>query len=45
MDAMKMEHTLGAPMSGRIAGIYVAEGAQVEEGTLLIDFEVAEDEA
>jgi len=39
LEAMKMEHTLNAPKSGKIKSIYHQHGEQVEEGTVLIDFE------
>ncbi|ATN35910.1 3-methylcrotonyl-CoA carboxylase [Rhizobium sp. ACO-34A] len=39
MEAMKMEHTIRAPAAGRIAMLNCAEGAMVEAGTVLVDFE------
>jgi 3-methylcrotonyl-CoA carboxylase alpha subunit len=40
LEAMKMEHTLSAPGDGRIVQLHYAEGDQVEEGAILIEFEV-----
>ena len=40
LEAMKMEHTVVAPGDGRIVRLHYAEGDQVEEGAILIDFEV-----
>ncbi|MDW8341152.1 MAG: biotin carboxylase N-terminal domain-containing protein [Geminicoccaceae bacterium] len=37
LEAMKMEHRLTAPRDGRVAAVHVAEGEQVEEGTILLD--------
>jgi len=36
-----MEHTIVAPCDGRVAQLHYAEGDQVEEGVILIDFEPA----
>jgi biotin carboxyl carrier protein len=36
-----MEHTIVAPGDGRIAALRYAEGDQVEEGAVLLDFEAA----
>jgi 3-methylcrotonyl-CoA carboxylase alpha subunit len=39
LEAMKMEQTLVAPKSGMVKGYFFAEGDQVREGALLVDFE------
>jgi 3-methylcrotonyl-CoA carboxylase alpha subunit len=39
LEAMKMEHTIVAPGDGRIAALRYAEGDQVDEGAVLLDFE------
>jgi 3-methylcrotonyl-CoA carboxylase alpha subunit len=39
LEAMKMEHTIPAPGDGKIVKLHYAEGDQVEEGAILIDFE------
>ena len=39
LEAMKMEHTLRAPVAGRLTALHVAEGDRVEEGVVLLDFE------
>jgi len=36
MEAMKMEHSLGAPHDGVVAEVRVSEGEQVSEGTVLV---------
>jgi 3-methylcrotonyl-CoA carboxylase alpha subunit len=36
---MKMEHTLSAPIDGRIKSVRYAVGEQVAEGAELIEFE------
>jgi 3-methylcrotonyl-CoA carboxylase alpha subunit len=41
LEAMKMEHTVVAPRDGRIVQLHYVEGDQVEEGAILIEFEVA----
>ncbi|MDA1116850.1 MAG: ATP-grasp domain-containing protein [Proteobacteria bacterium] len=41
LEAMKMEHTLAAPAALRVTGVYVAKGAQVAPGKLLMEFEPA----
>ena len=41
LEAMKMEHTIVAPSDGLVAAIRYAEGDQVEEGVVLLDFEGA----
>jgi 3-methylcrotonyl-CoA carboxylase alpha subunit len=38
MEAMKMEHTICAPANGTLRGYHAAVGAQVKEGSELIDF-------
>jgi 3-methylcrotonyl-CoA carboxylase alpha subunit len=38
LEAMKMEQTLVAPKSGLVKGYFFAEGDQVREGELLVDF-------
>ncbi len=42
IEAMKMEHVLRAPRDGQIASLDVEEGAQVEEGEVLLRLEPAE---
>ncbi|MBS3962205.1 MAG: acetyl-CoA carboxylase biotin carboxyl carrier protein subunit, partial [Sandarakinorhabdus sp.] len=37
LEAMKMEHRLTAPFDGVVDSVAVAAGAQVSEGTLLIE--------
>lgn len=39
MEAMKMEHTVLAPETGRVAEVLVEPGSQVESGTLLARIE------
>ena len=39
IEAMKMEHTLVAPIDGRIAGIAVVRDAQVAEGARVMSIE------
>lgn len=39
MEAMKMEHTIRAPSSGKIITFNCAEGDMVQAGTVLLDFE------
>jgi 3-methylcrotonyl-CoA carboxylase alpha subunit len=41
LEAMKMEHTIRAPVRGRIARILCGVGEQVGEGTELIEFDAA----
>ncbi|WP_299478964.1 acetyl/propionyl/methylcrotonyl-CoA carboxylase subunit alpha [uncultured Roseibium sp.] len=36
LEAMKMEHTLKAPRDGMIGEVFVAEGEQVTDGTVLL---------
>ena len=42
LEAMKMEHGLAAPRDGVVAAVHVAEGAQVEDGALLLALEPAD---
>ncbi len=42
IEAMKMEHVLRAPRDGRIASVDVEEGAQVEEGAVLLTLQSGE---
>jgi 3-methylcrotonyl-CoA carboxylase alpha subunit len=39
LEAMKMEHALGAPFDGIVAELSVVLGAQVTEGQLLVRVE------
>ena len=39
LEAMKMEHTLGAPAALRVKRVLVEKGAQVAPGKLLMEFE------
>jgi len=39
VEAMKMEHTLRAPMSGKISSLSCAEGDQVEANVALVEIE------
>ncbi|WP_208352054.1 acetyl/propionyl/methylcrotonyl-CoA carboxylase subunit alpha [Pseudaestuariivita rosea] len=39
LEAMKMEHSMTAPRSGKVAEVLVAEGTQVEAGQALIRLE------
>ncbi len=43
LEAMKMEHTIVAPRDGQIVQLHYAEGDQVEEGVILIEFEAHAD--
>jgi 3-methylcrotonyl-CoA carboxylase alpha subunit len=38
LEAMKMEHTIAAPFSGKVARICFSPGEQVGEGALLVEF-------
>jgi 3-methylcrotonyl-CoA carboxylase alpha subunit len=40
MEAMKMEHTLNAPHKGIVKGYPFPTGAQVNDGAVLVDFEI-----
>ncbi|MBO9509533.1 acetyl/propionyl/methylcrotonyl-CoA carboxylase subunit alpha [Thalassospira sp. A3_1] len=42
MEAMKMEHTISAPVSGKVREIFFAVGDQVDDGAELIAIEEAE---
>jgi 3-methylcrotonyl-CoA carboxylase alpha subunit len=42
MDAMKMEHTIAAPVDGTVAELLFAPGDQVAEGTELLKLSAAE---
>jgi 3-methylcrotonyl-CoA carboxylase alpha subunit len=42
LEAMKMEHTIGAPSDGAVAELYYSVGDLVEEGMTLLSFTVAE---
>ena len=42
LEAMKMEHTLSAPVALRVKAVHVAPGAQVSPGQLLMEFEPGE---
>ena len=39
IESMKMEHTLQAPMAGKIAEILVKAGANVREGEIIARLE------
>jgi 3-methylcrotonyl-CoA carboxylase alpha subunit len=39
IEAMKMEHTITAPASGRVSAFHFAVGEQVSEGAQLVEFE------
>ncbi len=39
LEAMKMEHTLSAPIARRVKAVHVAKGAQVAPGQLLMEFD------
>lgn len=41
MEAMKMEHTIVAPSDGTVSVVSFAEGAQIEEGVSLVEFDPA----
>jgi biotin carboxyl carrier protein len=45
LEAMKMEHTIGAPRDGLVAEVLVQEGAQVEAGAPLVRLEPPADAA
>ncbi len=40
MEAMKMEHTIGAPADGTVREVFYSVGEQVQEGAQLISLEV-----
>jgi 3-methylcrotonyl-CoA carboxylase alpha subunit len=39
LEAMKMEHTIVAPVAGRIAAVHYTAGDRVGEGADLVDVE------
>lgn len=39
MEAMKMEHTIVAPSDGTVSEVGFVEGAQIEEGVSLVEFD------
>ncbi len=39
LEAMKMENEIHAPRAGKIKKIHVSEGAEVQSGTPLVEFE------
>ena len=39
LEAMKMEHTIVAPRTGKVVRFHVAAGDQVSEGAELVEFE------
>jgi len=39
IEAMKMEHVVSAPASGRVAALAVSVGSQVSPATLLVRIE------
>ncbi len=41
-ELMKMRHDLRAPMDGRVTGVHVAAGAELQGGEALVTFEAAE---
>ena len=43
VEAMKMEHTITAPSDGLVSEIFFSEGDAVDEGTVLVGFEVSSD--
>jgi 3-methylcrotonyl-CoA carboxylase alpha subunit len=43
VEAMKMEHTITAPADGLISEVRYAVGDAVDEGSILVDFEISED--
>ena len=42
IEAMKMEHTIHAPMDGNVTAVFFAEGDLVEEGVELLTIDAAE---
>ena len=42
MEAMKMEHTIRAPVAGTVKGFYFAAGDLVDGGAELVDFSIEE---
>src|SRR5690606_16146588 len=43
VEAMKMEHTITAPVDGILAGYRVAVGEQVDDGATLVDFQAGDE--
>jgi geranyl-CoA carboxylase alpha subunit len=41
VEAMKMEHSIEAPLAGAVTGLFTEVGAQVAPGGLLIEIEAA----
>ena len=41
MEAMKMEHTIAAPADGSVTAFRFSVGDQVNEGEILVDFEIS----
>ena len=41
LEAMKMEHTLSAPVALQVKAVHAAQGAQVSPGQLLVEFDPA----
>jgi len=39
LEAMKMEHSIKAPVDGTVSTVHYSVGDQVDEGVDLIDFE------
>lgn len=39
IEAMKMEHTVSAPVSGRVRELFFAAGDFIEGGAQVLDFE------
>ncbi len=44
MEAMKMEHTIRAPVSGKVSEFYYNSGDLVEGGAVLLEFDAAADD-
>jgi len=45
MEAMKMEHSIKAPVDGVVAEVFFSEGELVSEGAELVALETAVEEA
>lgn len=41
LEAMKMEHTIRAPETGKVTAVYCQEGELISEGIVLVDLEIA----
>ncbi|WP_330212310.1 acetyl/propionyl/methylcrotonyl-CoA carboxylase subunit alpha [Pseudomonas sp. Z18(2022)] len=41
LEAMKMEHTIRAPETGKVTAVYCQEGELISEGIVLVDVEIA----